>query len=542
MNKLKQFILFFILVVFSFTANSQPQKDTIRLATAQANTYLKQMQSNYSAGNYNLHKAYSDSLLLVAKTNGLTKMHVLGLTNQAVFYKNHGEKLKAIELYHEALDKCDLIPDDFRTKIVVLINMGNLYNDIGSYDKAIAYIEKVIILLDTYENSDSIRAAALIGLANNYIRFKDYEQTIFYANQAKALGEKINNESILVSAINNISDAYIGLEDYEKALEISQSFEDLSLLSKPTKKRASFLLNRGIAHFRLDKLDEALADMKACQVLSKEKELFETEMYAHEYLAKIYEQKNDFKAAIEAQKTYTYLRNQFLEDKKDASNADLNKEIAVKSETIDSNNKNLKRVTKTQNFIVFIGGGAVLVLSSFLFFYVKRKRKLDKEKEKLQLQHHSLQQSLTALQLQSKKTDYTLETSRSALKPYKNSSLTIEKREQYKKCILEFMTNEKPFLNPEMTQSDLAQQLAISSHHFSEVLYYNMEQNFYNFINSYRILEAQKLMKDPDYKDTKILAIAFDSGFKSKSTFNRIFKNHTGVTPSEYRNQSKNAH
>ena len=42
-------------------------------------------------------------------------------------------------------------------------------------------------------------------------------------------------------------------------------------------------------------------------------------------------------------------------------------------------------------------------------------------------------------------------------------------------------------------------------------------------------------MKKPEYKTAKIIAIAFDSGFKSKTTFNRVFKNYTGQTPSEYR-------
>uniref|UniRef100_UPI0025C5409B helix-turn-helix domain-containing protein n=1 Tax=Lacinutrix sp. TaxID=1937692 RepID=UPI0025C5409B len=63
--------------------------------------------------------------------------------------------------------------------------------------------------------------------------------------------------------------------------------------------------------------------------------------------------------------------------------------------------------------------------------------------------------------------------------------------------------------------------------------------NFYSFINSYRVLEVQNRIKNLKYKDSKIMAIAFDSGFNSKTSFNRAFKNHTGITPSEYRQNVK---
>ena len=44
-------------------------------------------------------------------------------------------------------------------------------------------------------------------------------------------------------------------------------------------------------------------------------------------------------------------------------------------------------------------------------------------------------------------------------------------------------------------------------------------------------------MKYPNFKDYKILVIAYKAGFKSKTSFNRVFKNHTGFTPSEFRKQ-----
>ncbi|MDP3682733.1 MAG: helix-turn-helix domain-containing protein, partial [Ignavibacteria bacterium] len=62
-------------------------------------------------------------------------------------------------------------------------------------------------------------------------------------------------------------------------------------------------------------------------------------------------------------------------------------------------------------------------------------------------------------------------------------------------------------------------------------------ENFYKFINKYRIEEVKKLFSDPSRKDYTILAMAYEAGFPSKSSFHNIFKNFTGLTPTEYRNR-----
>ena len=61
---------------------------------------------------------------------------------------------------------------------------------------------------------------------------------------------------------------------------------------------------------------------------------------------------------------------------------------------------------------------------------------------------------------------------------------------------------------------------------------------FFDFINEYRLDEVKQALTDPAKQHLKILAIAFDAGFNSKTSFNTIFKKHTGMTPSEYRQQA----
>ena len=170
-----------------------------------------------------------------------------------------------------------------------------------------------------------------------------------------------------------------------------------------------------------------------------------------------------------------------------------------------------------------------------LFLYIRKKKNAESDSKRfkddnilLQDENKNLRTKLLELALQQ-------ENSHETEAVYKNSSLTEEDRNRYMKLILDYMHKEKPYLNFDFNQTDLAARLSMSRHHLSEVLSLCFNQNFYQFVNLYRVNEAQDLMKDPNYGKYKMLAIAYESGFKSKTSFNRVFKNHTGITPSEYK-------
>ena len=101
--------------------------------------------------------------------------------------------------------------------------------------------------------------------------------------------------------------------------------------------------------------------------------------------------------------------------------------------------------------------------------------------------------------------------------------------------VLEYMNEKKPYLDPELTLSSLAKDLTISRSQLSQLINDGAGQNFYDFINKYRVEEVKKLMVDPKMANFNLLGIALEAGFKSKSTFNLIFKRFTGITPTEYR-------
>ncbi len=100
--------------------------------------------------------------------------------------------------------------------------------------------------------------------------------------------------------------------------------------------------------------------------------------------------------------------------------------------------------------------------------------------------------------------------------------------------LLHYMDAEKPYLDPELTLSGLALRVGMGRSLLSQVINEGVGDNFYNFVNRYRVEQVKRFMADPTMQHFSLLGLALEAGFKSKSTFNLIFKRFTGLTPSEY--------
>ena len=122
-------------------------------------------------------------------------------------------------------------------------------------------------------------------------------------------------------------------------------------------------------------------------------------------------------------------------------------------------------------------------------------------------------------------------------KRYEKSRLSRFEKEAYKNKLLTCMEEQKPYLNPNLTMTDLADELAVPHRELSQIINESFEQHFYDFINSYRIKESKQFLRNSSKKST-VLEIAYAVGFNSKSTFNTAFKKHVGVSPTEFKNLS----
>jgi len=118
---------------------------------------------------------------------------------------------------------------------------------------------------------------------------------------------------------------------------------------------------------------------------------------------------------------------------------------------------------------------------------------------------------------------------------YSKSPLIPDAKELLLQKIRECMVEEKYFLTPSITLQDVAEKINSQPRLVSQVINELSDQNFIDFVNTYRIEEAKRMLIDPKYRQFSILGILFESGFNSKTAFNTAFKKQTGCTPKEFK-------
>lgn len=106
---------------------------------------------------------------------------------------------------------------------------------------------------------------------------------------------------------------------------------------------------------------------------------------------------------------------------------------------------------------------------------------------------------------------------------------------EWKEKMAQHIAEHRPYLQAGLRLEDLARELNLKPYQVSEILNLGIGATFSDYINGFRIAEVKRRLQDPEYAHMNILGIATDSGFNSKSVFNKVFRDQTGLTPSQYR-------
>jgi ligand-binding sensor domain-containing protein/AraC-like DNA-binding protein len=120
-------------------------------------------------------------------------------------------------------------------------------------------------------------------------------------------------------------------------------------------------------------------------------------------------------------------------------------------------------------------------------------------------------------------------------KKYRNSTLDPEKAEKSMQRLLHLLEEKSLYKDESLTVDSLAKKLSIAPRYLSQIINERLSMNFREFLNGYRVREAERILGDPANDDYSMIEIAFEAGFNSKESFNRAFKKFTGKTPREFR-------
>ena len=119
-------------------------------------------------------------------------------------------------------------------------------------------------------------------------------------------------------------------------------------------------------------------------------------------------------------------------------------------------------------------------------------------------------------------------------KKYKSSSLKKNETEKYYARLEEFMINEKPYLQSNLSLRKLAEMIDIHPNNLSQLLNEKGGKNFSAYINHYRVEAFKQIALDPKNAHITLIGLAYESGFNSKTVFNTYFKKETGTTPKKW--------
>ncbi len=121
--------------------------------------------------------------------------------------------------------------------------------------------------------------------------------------------------------------------------------------------------------------------------------------------------------------------------------------------------------------------------------------------------------------------------------PKKAADSTVDKNRTQQ--IVRLMQEEKLYKNPDLSLPLLAQKVSLPTNELSRIINNGLHKTFTDFVNDFRIAEVkERLLKEEDDKFT-LLGIALDAGFSSKTTFNRVFKERTGMAPKFFKKKAQ---
>lgn len=135
--------------------------------------------------------------------------------------------------------------------------------------------------------------------------------------------------------------------------------------------------------------------------------------------------------------------------------------------------------------------------------------------------------------------DYTFSKTEIDVKNNSSSIISDTKVSESIDQLNRLMRDDKVFLNSKLSIYELSNMLGVPQKSLSSVINQHFKMNFRDFINEYRVEEVKSMLNRNDVQHMSFLGLALECGFNSEASFYRIFKKSTGLSPKEYRLQSK---
>lgn len=468
-----------------------------------------------------------------------TSQHILvkSLNRSALIYLYVCDYKMSVDLLLRALKVCeDIGYDEYISR--VYNNMGNAYSLLKDWGLAKKYYR----LACKYRQDEFVLGTILSNLGIIASKEGKYDSALLLYDQAYKIRIKVK-DSIFSDLFQNIGGVNQSFERYDSAFFYYRKALNSANMFNWNVDKASSLSSIGELHFELGNLDSSMYYLEKSNVIASQGKFLDLKADNFLYLSKIEERRGNSARSLYYHKRYSDIKdsvfNVFQFSKVHEAEflynmAKIDKQIRA----LNVEQEMKERTIEMQLWLQIAMGLALLtVLSFFVMLYIKNKN-LNVAYTKLVAKSVDIVNSDRINQQlklgQGNDVSGDVSNSVEEGQKYQRSNLTDYAKGQLTARILEIMNDRSVFCDPEFSLDILADMVGSNTTYISQIINGTFNKNFRLFLSEYRVKEACKLLADSNNKKYSIETIAFMVGFKSKSNFNPIFKEVTGVTPSFY--------
>ncbi len=340
---------------------------------------------------------------------------------------------------------------------------------------------------------------------------------------------------MLYQAFNNVEQ-----KRYDEAIKMYDS--QLQLIDTTQYSRLIYFthVEKAKVHAMTGDYRRAIEALKQSERIAVDLEMKDCKLEVYKMLAQFYQQLGDHGSREHYYNQYTQLKDTLTNYQQLASVSEM--EFRNELKGMEQEMSEMRQHREVMSVVALTSLGFLLALAVLLYLVYRKNGELTRSNQSLYQKNVEMlraeeEERRMRRQLQDKEAPVT-HTDNDV--KYKSSHLSDEDKEQLLSRIQEVMENTDEIFSPEFSLERLAMLSDSKSKYVSQVINEYYEQNFNNFLNSFRIKEACKRMGDLDnYGNYTIEAISESVGFKSRSTFVTSFKRITGLTPSQYQRMAR---
>jgi len=419
----------------------------------------------------------------------------------------------------------------------VLNNLGVIYGNRGDYELALEHFKGAIKIKQQLSNFDQETDGVqsyLGGSFNNigliYELIGQNDSALYYFNKSLQIRKSINDYVGIADSYSNIGIMY--LNSNNNALSEQYLLKSFIIADSVGNNRLyrNAAANLSEFYFLQGDINNAEKYIDYCYERDSSDIAIDIMISIFDFKSKISFSRNDYKKAYLYQKRYMELKDSLINEETESHIAQLQiaHEVQQKEERIVILKKE-KQIEIKQNklksrvlFILFI---FLSITAAIAFVFFRQKRKLTFSNKEL------VKRNLEIISVDRNKKERIDNTPTK----YASSALSDEKKQQTISNLKQILEEKELYLKKDLTIELTAAKLKISRTYLSQIVNETFNSNFTTFINNYRINHAVQLISDPANSKYSIAGIAELSGFHSISSFNTLFKQKTGLTPSAFR-------